>query len=77
MVNASYLEAAVKHKQTKKGSLGTELAPHADYKSIEAGCCWCTKREMSAFDALNSKLITNMWGRKVTNLITFQHSIVK
>ncbi len=37
MVNTSYLEAAVKHKQAKKGSLGTELAPHAEHKSIEAG----------------------------------------
>ncbi len=62
MVNASYLEAALKHKQAKNGSLGTELAEH---KSIEAGC---TKREMPAFDALNK---SNMWGRKVTNLPTF------
>ncbi len=61
MVNASYLEATVKHKQAKKGSLGTELAPHAEHKSIEAGCCWYTKREMPAFDALNSKLKNNKY----------------
>ncbi len=34
MVNASYLEAAVKHKQAKKVSLGTELAPHAKHKQV-------------------------------------------
>ena len=31
MVNASYIDAATKHKQAKQGSLGTELAPQAKY----------------------------------------------
>ncbi len=35
MVNASYINAATKHKQAKQGSLGTELAPQAKYM-IEA-----------------------------------------
>ncbi len=60
------IEAALKHKQAKNGSLGTELAPHAEHKSIEAGC---TER---AFDALNKLQIC---GGVMSQIC--QHSIVK
>ncbi len=63
-----HLEAAAKHKQAKQGSLGTELAPHAKHKFIEAGV------DLAQRERCLRLTLTNTSGHKVTNL---QHSIVK
>ena len=52
MVNASYIDAATKHKQAKQGSLGTELAPQAKDIHVIDWSTFFRDREMPALDAL-------------------------